>query len=373
MNNQDARFLDLLQKWQSGDFTRSDEREMDALTQGDPFRREAWEGFSAQADAEHDHHLHALRTRLRKRAGLGQTRRIIPFPMLLSAAAALVLLVAAVVFFGKNGRQPDATLTDIVATPTSPDQPSPTTAPSDNVPPTSAYTFAANDESRTESKSSPTNGTITPGRAAAAPPPVADDAAASPSPVEIASEERAESDFAKDSRAASPSTVATVPVDVKSEQITGGAADKMSEPVATESVKKKSAAPSVAKPIPTAPLPSKLDTAWNKTGTPPDMAKRRKEAREAEQPAQSEPSTGWEAFQDYLRQTARLTPAARTKGVSGTVRLQFTVSENGDPQGFLTLRSVGYGCDQEAIRLVKDWVWVRGQNPVVTVEIPFVR
>ncbi len=59
--------------------------------------------------------------------------------------------------------------------------------------------------------------------------------------------------------------------------------------------------------------------------------------------------------------------------MSGTVRLRFNINANGDPQGFITLRSLGYGCDQEAIRLVKDWVWVRGQNPTVTVEIPFVR
>ena len=103
------------------------------------------------------------------------------------------------------------------------------------------------------------------------------------------------------------------------------------------------------------------------------MAKRRKEAREASSLAQSEPADGWEAFQEYLRQTARLTPAARSKGVSGTVRLRFNINENGEPQTFVTLRSLGYGCDQEAIRLVKDWVWVRGQNPTVTVEIPFVR
>ncbi|HNG90203.1 MAG TPA: TonB family protein, partial [Saprospiraceae bacterium] len=147
-------------------------------------------------------------------------------------------------------------------------------------------------------------------------------------------------------------------------------AERRAEAVADREVESKKEA--VAKPLPAAPL-TKADTLWSPTGTPPDMAKRRKAARDAILPAQSGPADSWEAFQDYLRQTARLTPLAKEKGVSGTVRLQFSVNANGEPQGFITLRSVGYGCDQEAIRLVKDWVWVRGQNPVVTVEIPFVR
>jgi hypothetical protein len=43
--NEDTRFLELLQKWQSGDFTRADEQEMNALAASDAFRREALEGI----------------------------------------------------------------------------------------------------------------------------------------------------------------------------------------------------------------------------------------------------------------------------------------------------------------------------------------
>ena len=103
------------------------------------------------------------------------------------------------------------------------------------------------------------------------------------------------------------------------------------------------------------------------------MDAERKKVREESQAQQSEPVDGWEAFREYLRQNARLTPEARNRNVSGTVQLQFNVNANGEPTGFVVLRSLGFGCDQEAIRLVQNWEWVRGQNPIATVDVPFVR
>lgn len=362
MNNQDARFLDLLHKWQSGDFTRSDEREMDALTEADDFRRETWEGFAAQPDAAHEQNLAALRLRLRQQAGLGQTRRV-GLPMMWAAAASLVLLVAAVLFFRKNTTPEAAAVIADNAAPAVASEPSPAFTPD---PAHSSDIASAEPQAPSRSlnrsldKSSPRS-------TAAAPEGIADYAVASKSADNMKEAE-------VDDRFANVPLDPIIKADSKLEEPGGSATDKQAERVvSTESAKKKATTVPVAKPTTPAPAPTKPDTAWSKTGTPPDMAKRRKEAREASNMAQSEPADGWEAFQEYLRQTARLTPAARNKGVSGTVRLRFNINANGDPQGFITLRSLGYGCDQEAIRLVKDWVWVRGQNPTVTVEIPFVR
>lgn len=384
MNNQDARFLDLLRKWQSGDFTRSDEREMDALTQGDDFRRETWEGFAAHPGAGHEQNLAALRLRLRQRAGLGQTRRIGGSPVMMAAAAALALFIVAAFFFRENQQQPGEPLADSAAAPVAPEQ-APGVASTENYS-ADNQSFAANEAPRTLTQSpaarldrassapgSAAGSGPTPGDYAAAPPPAAADATTGKPTADAVSEQRAEADLTQDDRIANVPLESMTQAQSKAAPPSGGATDKQTDAKVAEFAKKKSTVSPAAKPTPTAPVVLKPDTTWNKTGTPPDMTKRRKEAREAERPVQSEPSTGWEAFQDYLRQTARLTPAARTKNVSGTVRLQFTVSENGEPQGFVTLRSVGYGCDQEAVRLVKDWVWVRGQNPTVTVEIPFVR
>jgi protein TonB len=115
------------------------------------------------------------------------------------------------------------------------------------------------------------------------------------------------------------------------------------------------------------------DSVWHATDLKPDMGAEKKAARDEAQPKESEPEGGWDVFGDYLRQNARLTTEARNHNVSGTVQIRFNINENGDPQGFTVLRSLGYGCDQEAVRLVRNWEWKRGQNPVVTVEVPFVR
>lgn len=355
MDHQDARFLDLLRKWQSGDFTRRDEQEMQALTESDEFRRETWQGFQSHPEADHEGGLAGLSQGLRQ-----DTEEMRPVviarPLWMAAAAAIVLLLSAVFFFRKNSPagedsapmavqeealnpSPVAGQADIAASEQADMPPGPAAAQPARAadgrlekPVTTAATYAHSDESAIGPVPTGTAGGQSPAVTAAA-----DDLAMAP--------QRAKAEEEK-------------PVERQVERATDKEIERKKE--------------TVAKPLPAAPL-AKADTLWSPTGSPPDMAKRRKAARDAILPAQSGPADSWEAFQDYLRQTARLTPLAKEKGVSGTVRLQFSVSANGEPQGFITLRSVGYGCDQEAIRLVKDWVWVRGQNPVVTVEIPFVR
>lgn len=153
-------------------------------------------------------------------------------------------------------------------------------------------------------------------------------------------------------------------------------------PAVAEDVTKESE--QLAKPLekktPAAPSSSsakkKKDTAdktWSENNGPADMDKLRREARKKEMPARTEPGGGWEMFNDYLRQNARLTPQANAANVSGTVRLQFSVNDNGEPQGIIVLRSLGYGLDQEARRLIENWVWIKGIDPFISVDIPFSR
>lgn len=114
--------------------------------------------------------------------------------------------------------------------------------------------------------------------------------------------------------------------------------------------------------------------AWNETEKKSDLERLRREARaEKEGPAQSEPADGWDVFNEYLRQNARLPLEARDHNISGSVRLQFSVNANGDAQNLVVLRSLGYGCDEEAKRLIQNWSWIRGQQSQVTVEVKFVR
>ena len=67
--NKDKRLLELLEQWQTGQFTRADEQELQTLTDSDEFRREAVEGFWALPEADHATHLASIRERLRRRTG----------------------------------------------------------------------------------------------------------------------------------------------------------------------------------------------------------------------------------------------------------------------------------------------------------------
>ncbi|MFM9949848.1 MAG: TonB family protein [Saprospiraceae bacterium] len=71
-------------------------------------------------------------------------------------------------------------------------------------------------------------------------------------------------------------------------------------------------------------------------------------------PATAAPSVGTEAYQTYLAQNLRYPDAARQKGIQGVVKLRFTVSAAGKLSNFKVLQKLGYGCDEEAIRLIKD-------------------
>jgi TonB family protein len=89
--------------------------------------------------------------------------------------------------------------------------------------------------------------------------------------------------------------------------------------------------------------------------------------------AESGPEGGWEAFRTYLYSTARLSPEARNNNVSGQVTLQLTLGPNGEVEDVKVIKGLGYGCDEAAIRLARSWKWIRGAQPRVTFDVPFVR
>lgn len=352
-NNDDAHFLDLLQKWQSGDFTRRDEQELKALTADDDFRREAWEGFVAHPEAAHQATLATLRSRLRDQDGRSGGRRIGMVPIW-AAAAAIVVLIGAVLFFQqKNDLAEQAPLATNTTTPA---EPSIQSAPAENSPSGDNNAIVLSDQSSPKLDKIP-----------------ADRNQHNWARTDDDASHIVTSDLAQPAPASAGKAAQPYAVESKSEEALDlHEAEKDQVVAAAESVKKK--APAATKPLPTTPSGrATADTAWNQNRIPPDMAKRRKQVRDDKQPLESEPADGWDAFQEYLRQNARLTPAARNNNVSGTVRLQFTVNANGDTQAFITLRSIGYGCDEEAIRLVREWEWVRGRNATVVLDVPFVR
>jgi len=63
---------------------------------------------------------------------------------------------------------------------------------------------------------------------------------------------------------------------------------------------------------------------------------------------------GHEAWLAYVKRYQRYPAEAARAGISGRVFVSFTVAETGQIQGVQVLKGLGYGCDEEAIRLVRE-------------------
>lgn len=86
---------------------------------------------------------------------------------------------------------------------------------------------------------------------------------------------------------------------------------------------------------------------------------------------------GNESWQQYLAQNLSYPDKARNMGVEGQVFVTFVINKTGEPTNIQVLRGIGAGCDEEAIRLVKNTQWVPGQqngeavNSRYQIRIPF--
>lgn len=344
----DERFKSLLERWTDGEFTRADEQELQNLTRDDDFRREAAEGYMAAPDADHAVRLQRMRAHLRQQGEAPSGgARIFTLPRMMAAAAALALLLIAFRYF--SVQPSDTTAEGPIAQVTTP---APAGSAAREVqfpqpPPANAKGIPEplNTIQRQEKPAPGTSG-ATAGASRVATPELND--AVQPTQPAAEADLSATQDI-EDQPVAKPSPPAA-------------AAPKEYVAVKKESEKAQTN------------IPQKADSNWHDTEKRSEVESVRKALREVTRvPAYSEPADGWEAFSDYLRQSARLPSEARNHNVSGSVRLQFTVGEDGTPFSFVFLRRLGYGCEEEAVRLVKGWEWVRGQNPLTTVEIPFVR
>lgn len=68
---------------------------------------------------------------------------------------------------------------------------------------------------------------------------------------------------------------------------------------------------------------------------------------------QPQPSVGLEKYKQYIEKNLRYPKAAREAGIEGEVAVAFQILPNGNLTEFKILKSLGYGCDEEAIRLLK--------------------
>ena len=68
----------------------------------------------------------------------------------------------------------------------------------------------------------------------------------------------------------------------------------------------------------------------------------------------AEPAGGRRAYDKYLENSLRYPVEAITKKVKGRVTVKFTVRTDGALDEFSVVKSLGYGCDEEVLRLVKE-------------------
>ena len=81
------------------------------------------------------------------------------------------------------------------------------------------------------------------------------------------------------------------------------------------------------------------------------------------------PEFGFESFDDYLEDNLKFPDKARENKVKGKVRVQFTVNKDGSLSNFSIIQSLGYGCDEEAIRLLKEgpkWKLLTFNDSIIT-------
>ncbi|OJJ17681.1 energy transducer TonB [marine bacterium AO1-C] len=90
-----------------------------------------------------------------------------------------------------------------------------------------------------------------------------------------------------------------------------------------------------------------------KKRTPPKIIEEKEEKIFLISETQAMPKDGIAAFYKYIGQNLNYPSQARRMSIEGTVVLQFVVEKDGSLTDFKVLKSVGGGCDEEAVRVLK--------------------
>ncbi len=80
------------------------------------------------------------------------------------------------------------------------------------------------------------------------------------------------------------------------------------------------------------------------------------------------PYGGNRAYKQYLERNKRYPEEAKTKKIAGRVTVEFVVESDGTLSNFNIVNGIGYGCDEELIRLIKEgpkWVPTKYNNAPV--------
>jgi TonB family protein len=79
------------------------------------------------------------------------------------------------------------------------------------------------------------------------------------------------------------------------------------------------------------------------------------------------PAIGERSYNKYIRQNLKYPASASAPGIHGPVVLEFDVATDGTPHNFRVIESLGYGCDEEAIRLIREGPKWNARNAQVSI------
>jgi TonB family protein len=365
-NANDEQFKKHTDDWLEGNFRQSDEAALKNLTASDAFQREAFEGYAATPEADHATRLARMREKIRDNGhqGAAPVRRYLYG--ISAAAAVIALITAAYWLLPGDVLQKEAPIV----------QNTPTTARPDTVlenVASGASAEPAPSDAGLSKKTAPQQAKRSPEAQGSAVAPAAKPAAPNSESLE---------DFAL------TAPQSTEPIETKDVTLsnTSSAPSSGGDREGLKAEEKADATESKFQPPPPPPVLAPATRAKSKV-VPTDSRKREHRtedranmdslkvlaAKKQSPPANIEPVGGWDEWKTYLLQNARLTPDARNARVSGTVVIQFGLDNNGDPQNMHFIRRLGYGCDEEAVRLIRSWEWIPGKNNLIKVEIAFLR
>jgi TonB family protein len=72
---------------------------------------------------------------------------------------------------------------------------------------------------------------------------------------------------------------------------------------------------------------------------------------------------GREALLQFIRQNLKYPQEAMDKKIEGAVSLRLTIDYHGDVTDVKVKTGIGYGCDEEAMRIAKIMKWVAPKSP----------
>ena len=70
--------------------------------------------------------------------------------------------------------------------------------------------------------------------------------------------------------------------------------------------------------------------------------------------SEPEPEIGFAEYQVYLQENLQYPDEARLNNVAGVVKIGFTLKPGSTYSKFRIVEGLGYGCDQEAERLIRE-------------------